>query len=161
MRRVRLRRAWQATGPRRGYRARVDPRTEPAPGTSLGLPAAGRGSLAGFGRRFAALAIDWAACLLIVRAAARGLAYGSPGYSVLVLAVFAAEVWVLTSFGGASAGQRSLGLQVVRLDGAAAGVVRAAVRTALLCLVFPALIWDREARGLHDRLAGTVLVRTG
>ena len=29
----------------------------------------------------------------------------------------------------------------------------------LLCLAIPALIWDRDQRGLHDRLAGTVLVR--
>jgi uncharacterized RDD family membrane protein YckC len=29
----------------------------------------------------------------------------------------------------------------------------------LLCLLIPALIWDRVGRGLHDRAAGTVVVR--
>jgi hypothetical protein len=33
------------------------------------------------------------------------------------------------------------------------------VRTALLCLAIPALIWDADHRGLHDRVAGTMLVR--
>jgi hypothetical protein len=29
----------------------------------------------------------------------------------------------------------------------------------LLCLSVPALIWDRDQRGLHDKAAKTVLVR--
>jgi hypothetical protein len=33
------------------------------------------------------------------------------------------------------------------------------VRTVLLCLAIPALIWDADLRGLHDRAAGTMLVR--
>jgi hypothetical protein len=28
-----------------------------------------------------------------------------------------------------------------------------------VCLLIPALIWDRDGRGLHDRSIGTVLVR--
>lgn len=36
---------------------------------------------------------------------------------------------------------------------------RPIVRTLLLCLAIPALIWDRDQRGLHDLVAGTVLVR--
>jgi uncharacterized RDD family membrane protein YckC len=37
--------------------------------------------------------------------------------------------------------------------------VPAALRTALLMLLIPALISDRDGRGLHDRAAGTVVVR--
>jgi hypothetical protein len=33
------------------------------------------------------------------------------------------------------------------------------VRTLLLVLVVPALIWDRDYRGLHDRAANSVVVR--
>ena len=29
------------------------------------------------------------------------------------------------------------------------------LRTALLLLLIPALIWDRDGRGLHDKVAGT------
>ena len=32
-------------------------------------------------------------------------------------------------------------------------------RTALLIVVIPAVIWDADQRGLHDKAAGTVLVR--
>jgi uncharacterized RDD family membrane protein YckC len=34
------------------------------------------------------------------------------------------------------------------------------VRTALLIVVIPAVIWDADQRGLHDKVAGTVLVRS-
>jgi len=33
------------------------------------------------------------------------------------------------------------------------------VRTVLLAVVIPALIWDRDTRGFHDKIAGTVLIR--
>jgi hypothetical protein len=33
------------------------------------------------------------------------------------------------------------------------------IRSLLLCLGVPALIWDRDQRGVHDRVPGTVLVR--
>ena len=33
------------------------------------------------------------------------------------------------------------------------------VRTLLMALVIPAVIWDADQRGMHDRVAGTLLVR--
>jgi hypothetical protein len=33
------------------------------------------------------------------------------------------------------------------------------IRGVLVALAIPALIWDLDTRGLHDKLAGTVLVR--
>ena len=56
-------------------------------------------------------------------------------------------------------GHRLLGLKVVRLDGSDAGPVRGTVRSVLLSLAVPALVWDRDQRGLHDRFVGTVLRR--
>jgi hypothetical protein len=47
----------------------------------------------------------------------------------------------------------------VPLAGGYLGLWRPLVRTLLLCLGIPALIWDRDQRGLHDKAAGTVLVR--
>jgi hypothetical protein len=38
-------------------------------------------------------------------------------------------------------------------------VLRSAARAVLLSLAVPALIWDRDQRGLHDRFLGTVLLR--
>jgi uncharacterized RDD family membrane protein YckC len=77
----------------------------------------------------------------------------------LTIVVFAVEVFLLTWTGGGSAGQRLRGLRVIRLDGRPPGLARSALRTALLVLLIPAVIWDQDGRGLHDKAAGTVVVR--
>jgi uncharacterized RDD family membrane protein YckC len=38
------------------------------------------------------------------------------------------------------------------------GFARALARTVLICLAIPPLIWDRDARGLHDRAVLTAVV---
>ena len=60
---------------------------------------------------------------------------------------------------GASPGHRLFGMRIVRVDGGWSGVWRPLVRTLLLALIIPAVIWDGDHRGLHDKIAGTVLVR--
>ena len=132
---------------------------------ALGLPSSGPGSLAPLGRRIVALAIDWALCLAI----SAGFFDAAP---MATLAVFAAENLLLVGTVGYTVGHRLLGLQVrpappagrtpgsaTAVDGVAPGLVRAGVRTVLLCLVIPAVVWDADGRSLHDRAAGTVLVR--
>jgi uncharacterized RDD family membrane protein YckC len=52
-----------------------------------------------------------------------------------------------------------LHLRVLRPDGQLAGFGAALMRTVLLGMVIPALIWDRDGRGLHDRASGVVVVR--
>jgi uncharacterized RDD family membrane protein YckC len=100
---------------------------------------------------------------LIDSVAANGLAFlvlqsrGPAG--LYVLAGFALEVWLLTAFLGGSIGHLVVGLEVLRLDHRPVGLWRSLIRTALICLLVPALIWDRDGRGLHDLAAGTVLVR--
>ncbi|KHL03106.1 RDD family protein [Sinomonas humi] len=130
------------------------PPTEPGhyPGRGLGLPRTGRGSIARPGRRVVALCIDWAACLLISTAFFHG-------NSSATLGIFALEQMVLVGTVGYSLGHRALGLKVVRLGGAPAGILAAIVRTVLLCLVIPAVVFDADQRGLHDKAARTVLVR--
>ncbi len=39
------------------------------------------------------------------------------------------------------------------------GLLAGAVRTGLLCLVIPAVVWDKDGRGLHDLAARTAIVR--
>lgn len=48
---------------------------------------------------------------------------------------------------------------MVSLDTGRVNPLRTLLRTVLLFLALPALIWDRDGRGLHDRVAGTVEVR--
>lgn len=120
------------------------------PGQRLGRPETGAGSLARLGARVQAFLLDAVMCALIAWGFWRDTAWTTP--------VFALEVLVLTAFLGASAGQFLRGLRVVRLDGGAAGLPRAALRTALLLLLIPVLVWDGDGRGLHDKVAGTVLI---
>jgi uncharacterized RDD family membrane protein YckC len=56
-------------------------------------------------------------------------------------------------------GKRILSIRVVRIDGRPVGLGWALVRTVLLLLVVPALIADRDLRGLHDRAANTIVIR--
>ncbi len=122
------------------------------PGERLGFPEIGAGSIARPGRRLAALAIDWA-CALIVSIAF--FAYDS----FATLAIFVAvQVVFLPTLGG-SPGHRLLGLRLLLVHGGWVGLWRPIVRTLLLALVIPAVIWDADQRGLHDKAAGTVLLR--
>jgi len=130
------------------------------PGQRLGLPAQGRGSVAGWGRRLLALCIDWAVSLLVVAAFIGDDVWSSRGAMALapLLALFV-QLTLLTGLLGASIGQRLLGLAVVRLDRQPVGLPRAALRSALICLAIPPLVFDRDNRGLHDLAVGTVVVR--
>lgn len=127
-------------------------------GEQLGLPEHGPGSIARPGRRMGALAVDWGLCLLI--------AYGllTDGYDQAtgnwaLLVFFALGVLTVGSV-GFTPGKRLLGLRVVAEGGGRLNPLRVLLRTALLCVAVPALIWDRDGRGLHDRLAHTIEVRT-
>lgn len=128
--------------------------TNPPPDT-LVLP----GEVAGLGRRVAAIAIDWLACILLSRVIFGQFAYGSPESSFSILFIFIAEVTIFTWLISASFGQRLLGISVVRLDGGRLALWRVLVRTLLICLVIPAVVYDSVGRGLHDRAVGSVAIR--
>jgi uncharacterized RDD family membrane protein YckC len=126
-------------------------------GQQLGLPEEGPGSIARPGRRLGALAVDWGMCVLI----AYGLitdGYGQATSNWALLLFFVASVLTVGTV-GFTPGKRLFGLRVVALDTGTVNPLRALLRTALLCVAVPALIWDRDGRGLHDRLARTVEVR--
>lgn len=125
------------------------------PGERLGRPAQGSGSIARPGRRLAALAIDWALALVIGNGLMRPLDWGSfaPLAALLTMNV------LLVGTAGFTFGHRLLGLRVERMDGGPPGPVRALARAVLLCLVVPAVVWDRDQRGLHDKAVDTILVR--
>ncbi|MFD4502461.1 RDD family protein [Streptomyces sp. NPDC058457] len=127
-------------------------------GEQLGLPEDGPGSIARPGRRLGALVVDWALCELI--------AYGliTNGYNPATTGNWALLVFfvlgVLTvGTLGFTPGKRLFRLRVVGVDTGRVQPLRALARTVLLCLAIPALVWDRDGRGLHDRLAKTVEVR--
>ena len=122
------------------------------PGERLGLPDRGPGSIARAGRRILAIVIDWTLALLI-----SNFLFGGDQWATL--SIFAAEQILLIATLGYSIGHRIAGIHVVRLGGAPAGPLAAVVRTVLLCLVIPAVIFDPDQRGLHDKAMNTVLIR--
>jgi uncharacterized RDD family membrane protein YckC len=134
------------------------------PGQGFGLPEFGAGSVAGWSRRFGALLIDWLACSVITIAF---FYHPHAGHAADVLsqprlwtpAVFGVEDFLLTALTGFTIGKRLLGLRVARLDGQPVGFTRAFIRTLLLMLVVPALMMDRDLRGLQDKAAGTIVIR--
>ncbi|MFG2296629.1 RDD family protein [Streptomyces sp. NPDC048603] len=127
------------------------------PGQQLGLPQHGPGSVARFGRRLGAVLIDWLACQLI----AFGLITNRDwvGAGNWALPVFAVLAVLTVGTVGFTPGKRVMGLRVVAEGGGRLGILRVLLRTVLLLLVIPALVWDRDGRGLHDRISRAVQVR--
>jgi uncharacterized RDD family membrane protein YckC len=129
------------------------------PGERLGLPERGPGSISGLGRRLAAFALDAVASNLIAALFIADPA--SPRRGLLLMAVFCLQYLILVSLTGQTLGLRLVGLRVLLLSHRQEppGFVPTALRTALLALLVPALVTDRDGRGLHDRAAGTAVVK--
>ncbi|MFB7027467.1 MULTISPECIES: RDD family protein [unclassified Streptomyces] len=126
-------------------------------GQQLGLPEEGPGSIARPGRRLGALAVDWALCMLIAYGLVTDGYNQATGNWALVILLVLSVLTVGTV--GSTPGKRLFGLRVVSVRGGRLGLLRVVLRSVLVCLAIPALIWDRDGRGLHDRLSGAVQVR--
>jgi uncharacterized RDD family membrane protein YckC len=127
------------------------------PGQRFGLPQSGPRSVAGVARRLGSLMIDWVMAALIALAVLGDKNQASVQY--LTLAIFAGEIWLLTALTGFTVGKRLLGMRVARLDGRPVGFYRSLIRTVLFLLVVPPLVLDADLRGLHDKAAGTIVIR--
>ncbi len=130
------------------------------PGETLGLPGHGSGSLAGMGRRLAALLVDWLlaygiAALAITLGLLSARALSSAVLVIwLVLGVVAVRLFEFTP------GQFALGLRVTSVDQRLhVGIGRATARGLLIAFVIPALFVDVDGRGIQDRVTGTAVVR--
>lgn len=134
------------------------------PGERLGRPVSGPGSIARPGRRIAGLLIDYAAATIIATAFLGYDQFALPdeaGWRLFApMMVFAALQIVFIPTLGGSPGHRILGMRLELQRGGWVGLWRPIVRTALLILVIPAVIWDADQRGIHDKVVGTVLVRS-
>lgn len=133
------------------------------PGERLGLPETGHQSVARLGRRILALVIDWVSAILITMLITGSdyitLASSSVG-QLSILAVFVLlQVFGIWAIGG-SMGHRLCGLYLVNVHGGRLAPWRPLVRSVLLALVIPALVWDSDQRGFHDKIAGTLLLRS-
>ncbi|TQM80920.1 RDD family protein [Saccharothrix saharensis] len=146
-----------------GPRSALEPGADSGDGTGqrwrgerLGLPKSGQGSVASTGRRAVAILVDFA-----LSAGVAGL-FTMPDLprNWSLAAWFAITVIAVASF-GFTPGHALFGLRVVRVDGTEnVGVLRTALRTVLIFLVIPAVIWDADNRALHDKAAGTIVLRS-
>lgn len=125
------------------------------PGERLGLPRSGAGSAASTGSKGVAFLLD----ALIAAGVAAMFTLPELPKNWSLLSLFVIYVIAVSLF-GFTPGMALLGIRVVRLDGAnMVGPLRAIPRTALIYPLIPALIWDADNRGLHDKLVGTIVVR--
>nr|WP_198423975.1 RDD family protein [Microlunatus antarcticus] len=123
------------------------------------MPQAGPGSLASWGSRIAALIVDWVICTVVaVLLFGTRVVTGQGWTSWMTLSVFFVETTVLCVLAGGSAGQLICRLAVGRVDRTQLGLVRSALRAAMVCVVLPAVVIGTDRRGLHDLAAGTVVV---
>lgn len=124
-------------------------------GASLGLPAQGPGSLAGFQTRAAAFVVDAVGSAFVA-----GLFTAPDPPGNWSLAAFVVVTIGSLALVGQTPGMRLLGLRLAHpRQGERLALWRAVVRTALLCLLVPALVVDADGRGLHDRLTDTAVVK--
>jgi hypothetical protein len=129
------------------------------PGSTLGLPPAGRGSLSSWRARIAALIVDWASSMVVATLlVGTGALHGGGWRGFVVLAVYVVQKAVLTWLASGSFGQLLARVAVVRVGGGPIGLWRAVVRAIMVGLVVPAVVVGAERRGLDDLVLGTVVV---
>jgi uncharacterized RDD family membrane protein YckC len=124
----------------------------------MGLPQEGPGAVSGYGRRLVALIVDWLLAMLVAQVLSAALHWSPLTRSFATLAVFGVLAWLLTAVFETTVGKRLAGLRVASVNGGRVGLLWALERAVLLVLLVPAVLWDRDHRGLHDRAANTVVV---
>jgi len=96
-----------------------------------------------------------------VAASAGGIGAMASNRSWMVLALFFAEVTILSALQGATLGHRLFGMKIVRFaDGGMISPRQALIRSALLVTVVFAITFDENGRGIHERFSGSVLTRS-
>lgn len=110
-------------------------------------------------RRIFALIIDWMACLGVIVVVLGREGWSSNQYSGLyTLLLYVLENTLFTSLVGGSFGQLATRLRVVRLDGGRLNPLKALLRSAMIALVIPPLVFRPDGRGLHDMAVGSHVV---
>ena len=142
----------------------AQPGVEPAeppfiPRGGPGLPEAMCCLRAGFWERMAAGFLD-----LILLGILTSITHHAEGWSCLIALAYFSGMW---AWRGTTVGGIVLGLKVVRLDGqpvtytvALVRALAAAFSMAVLFLGFFWIAWNSEKQGWHDKISGTVVVRT-
>ena len=134
--------------------------SEGYPGERLGMPETGPRSAAPWGRRVLALVIDWFVVLGVSLAIVGPPQPGEDTFGLVTLGVLVVMYVILLMTSGATIGMWLLGLGVLPVGSNRFSLLRIVARSVLLALVIPAVVYDRDRRGLHDRAGATVVART-
>jgi uncharacterized RDD family membrane protein YckC len=124
------------------------------PGRRFGATAEGVGSVASMGRRVGAFAIDVALCMVLAWAFSWPQLPGN-----LSLYIWAGMTVLTVGLFGFTPGQAAVGIRVASVHGSPLVGLWAIPRTAMIFLILPPLLADADARGLHDRLCRTIVLR--
>lgn len=163
------------------YDFEQDDRGRPIP--THEVPEEGPGALATIGQRIAARLFDTfivvflpANVLVALFGEGEGNDVAVPVWVLFAQVLIAAAYEIpLVATGGATLGKRLMGIEVVRhLDGGRPTWAMSAIRflvpsmqytgilvfQAVALVIYLTAVWHPERRGLHDRAAGTLVVRT-
>jgi hypothetical protein len=121
------------------------------PGKGFGLPADGPRSVPTLLRRVVALCIDWAFSVAV-----SVLFFDFNGFATG--AVFIAMHMMFGLVVGGSPGHLITKMRMAPIRGGALGIIAPLVRPWLIILVIPPIMMDRDQRGVHDRIVGTIMV---
>lgn len=113
--------------------------------------------LASWGRRVLARVVDGVAGALVTLAILGPEGYSRSTWTPLV--VFFAQTALGTALVGGSFGQLVCRIRVLRLDGRPLSLGMAMLRTFLICLVVPPLVFKSDGRGLHDLVTDSAAYR--
>jgi len=124
----------------------------------------GRG-YAGFWVRFAAIVIDWiilgVAGAILAAISTRAYFYGTMGW--LLVAAYFIAFW---TWKGQTPGKMALDLKVIKADGGPVDLATAILRYIgylvsglILGIGFLLIPFDSRKQGLHDKIAGTFVIR--
>ena len=133
------------------------PRPETGSAPVAGSSDPDRPGTASWPRRFLAFTVDWLACLGVAEAlVAYGVLAGNR-HGGWTLAFLVLESALFTALLGGSFGKLVTRLRVVRADGrpVPVGLIPALLRSLLVALLIPPLVFKPDGRGLHDLAART------
>jgi len=153
---------WLAGGKAAKPQVSAAPVAQRQPGERYDLPATGVGAVAGLGRRLVGFVVDCVVAGLItspfvhVHLTSPSATQSASYWSLLTWFVITV---IGTGFFGSTPGMALVGIRVASLEGKPmVGPWRAVIRAILVMLIVPAVIWDVDRRGLHDRAAGTIVL---
>jgi len=121
---------------------------------------------AGFWRRLVAVIIDGVILGAItgVLMAIFGAQQAASWLGSIIGIIYVIGFW---TWRGQTPGKMVMGIKIIKTDGSPIGIGRAILRyvgylvsTIIICIGYLMIAWDSKKQGLHDKIAGTYVVKT-